>query len=337
MPGAIVIAGAESQAEESEQRNSCGFFPRERRQRFLAGVELLGQSVFGRLVQHLSHFSFDTMSVFADSSLALEIDDLSGMQVDATDIWRGASRSLIEAKEAGIDAVLLVRAEAYVEFDPVDLIRFHRDSGNIVTRACDERGFLDLWVVDPGILQENVDLKSSLETANEPYYQVSGHVNRMKTLRDMRTLVADGLSSLCRFRPQGVEVRPGVWMAEGAEVERGARIVAPAFLGRDVKISEQCLITRCSSIERDCQIDYGTVVEDSSILSGTYVGIGLDLSHCIADRTCLVNLNREVALEIKDPVVMRQVRQNKPRGEGNRQLPSNFRQGEAVLSSAEER
>lgn len=126
-------------------------------------------------------------------------------------------------------------------------------------------------------------------------------------------------------------------MAEGAQVERGARIVAPAFLGRDVKISEQCLITRCSSIERNCQIYYGTVVEDSSILSGTYVGIGLDLLHCIADGICLVNLNREVALEIKDPVVMRLMRQNKRRGDGNRQIPSNFRHGEAVLSAAQER
>jgi carbonic anhydrase/acetyltransferase-like protein (isoleucine patch superfamily) len=337
VPGAIVIAEAESRIEESEGPNSQGFSSRERRRHFLAGVELLGQSVFGRLVQHLSHFSFDTTSVFVDSSLALEIDDLSGMQVDVTDVWRGAARSLIEAKEAGVDAVLLVLAGAYVEFDPVDLIRFHRDCGNIVTRACDERGFLDLWVADPGMVRDNIDLKGSLQTAGEPYYQVSGYVNRMETLRDMRQLVADGLSSRCRLRPQGIEVRPGMWMAEGAEVERGARIVAPAFLGRDVKISEQCLITRCSSIERNCQIDYGTVVEDSSILSGTYVGIGLDLSHCIADGTCLVNLNREVALEIKDPVVMRQVRPNKPRGEGNRQLPSNFRHGEAVLSAGDER
>ena len=337
MPGAIVIAGAESQAEKSEQLNSCGSSPRERVQRFLAGVELLGQSVFGQLVQRLSHFSFDTMAVFVDSSLAHEIDDLSGMQVDAADVWRGAARSLIEAKEAGVDAVLLAQVGAYVEFDPADLIRFHRDYGNIVTRACDDRGLLDLWVVDPGILQDNIDLRSSLQTAGEPYYQVSRYVNRMETLRDMRQLVADALSSRCRFRPQGVEVRPGVWMAEGAEVERGARIVAPAFLGRDAKISEQCLITRCSNIERNCQIDYGTVVEDSSILSGTYVGIGLDLAHSIADGTCLVNLNRQVALEIKDPVVMRQVRQNIPRGESNRQLPSNFRHGEAVLSAAEER
>lgn len=337
MPGAIVIAKVESQTAENEQLDSRGFFSRECRQRFLGGIELLGQSVFGRLIQHLSYFSFDPMSVFVDSSLAREIVDLPGMQVDATDVWRGVARSLTEAKEAGIDAVLLVRAGAYVEFDPADLIRFHRDCGNVVTRACDDRGLLDLWVVDPGIVQENTDWKSRLQTPGRPYYQAHGYVNRMETLRDMRQLVIDGLSSRCHLRPQGVEVRPGVWMAEGAQVERGARIVAPAFLGRDVKISEQCLITRCSSIERNCQIDYGTVVEDSSILSGTYVGIGLDLSHCIADGTRLMNLTREVALEIKDPVVMRLIRQNKPRGESNRQLPSNFRHGEAVLSTAEQR
>jgi carbonic anhydrase/acetyltransferase-like protein (isoleucine patch superfamily) len=334
--GAIVIAGTEGRAEGNERLNSRGFSPRERRERFLAGVELLGQSVFGRLVQQLSHSAFDSMSVFVDSSLALEIDDISEIGVCMPDIWRGAARSLIAAKEGGIDAVLLVGAGAYVEFDPADLVRFHRDCANVITRACDERGWLDLWVVDPAIVQENIDLESSLQTAGEPYYQVPGYVNRMETLRDMRQLVADGLSSRCRFRPQGSEVRPGVWMAPGAEVERGARIVAPAFVGRDVKISEQCLITRCSSIESNCHVDYGTVVEDSSILRGTYIGIGLDLSHCIAQGTCLVNLDREVALEIKDPVVMRQLRQNKPRGESNRQLPSNFRHGEEVLSVADE-
>lgn len=337
MQGAIVIAGPESRIDDSARLNSRGLLPRDRRERFLAGVELLGQSVFGRLVQQLSHSALDSLSVFADSSLALELDDPSDVGIFSPDIWRSAARSLVASKEAGIDAVLVIRAGAYVEFDPADLIRFHRDGASVITRACDERGLLDLWVVDPAIVQESSGLQSSLQSAGEPYYQVPGYVNRMETLRDMRQLVADGLSSRCRFRPQASEVRPGVWMAQGAEVERGARIVAPAFLGREVKISEQCLITRCSSIESNSHVDYGTVVEDSSILRGTYVGIGLDLSHCIAEGTRLVNLNREVALEIKDPVVMRQVRQNKPRGEGNRQLPSNFRHGEAVLSGAEER
>ena len=332
MPGAIVIAGRQSREEKRESPSSGRSLSMERRQRFLAGVELLGQSIFGRLVQRVGDAEFETISIFADSSLTPDFDDVSEIDAYAVaDVWRGAERSLLEAKEAGVDSVLLVRAGAYVEFDAADFIRFHHDCGTAVTRGCDDRGLLDLWVVNPGIVNETRTLSESLSADCERYF-ISGYVNRMESLADLRRLVADGLTSRCGFRPQAFEVRPGVWMAEGAEVERGARIVAPAFIGEDVKISEQCLITRCSNIESNCHVDYGTVVEDSSILTGTYLGIGLDLCHSIVEGTCLLNLSREVMLEIKDPVVMRQM---KPRAERNRQLPSNFRRGEAALSVAE--
>ena len=55
-------------------------------------------------------------------------------------------------------------------------------------------------------------------------------------------------------------------------------------------------------------MDYGTVVEDSSILAGTYIGIGLDLSHSIAHGTHLAHLNHDVMLEITDPTVVRPMR-----------------------------
>ena len=98
-------------------------------------------------------------------------------------------------------------------------------------------------------------------------YFVRGYVNRLTGPADLRRLAVDALTSRCRLRPQGTESRPGVWMDEGAQVHRDARIVAPIFIGRGARISEQCLVTRCSSIESNCHIDYGTVVEDSSILS----------------------------------------------------------------------
>jgi len=337
VPGAIVIAGRDSQEAKRKELDSSSRLPMERRHRFLAGVELLGQSLFGRLVQQLECMTFDRVSVFVHSSLTLDVDDVCEIGAQATtELWRGAERSLVEAKEAGVDSVLLAQAGAYVEFDPADLIQFHRDCGNFITRARDKRGPLDIWVVDPNVVDESRSLPDSLQDASEPNYWVPGYVNRMETLRDLRQLVADGLSLRCGFRPRGFEVRPGVWMAEGAEVERGARIVAPAFLGRDVKISEQCLITRCSNIESNCHIDYGTAVEGSSILTGSYVGIGLDLCHSIADGTHLLNLSREVMLEIDDPVVMRQMPQ-RSRAEGNRQFPSNFGQGEEILSAGEKR
>jgi hypothetical protein len=61
------------------------------------------------------------------------------------------------------------------------------------------------------------------------------------------------------------------------------------------------------------------VVEDSSVLSNSYVGIGLDVAHSIVDGNNLLNLERDVTLEISDPCVMRQNRV--PRQAGTVQSP----------------
>jgi len=120
-------------------------------------------------------------------------------------------------------------------------------------------------------------------------------------------------------------------LREGAQIERSARMVAPAFIGRDAHISAECLVTRGSNVESNSRVDFGTAVEDSSILSDSYVGIGLDLSHSIVDGHNLLNLRHNVTLEITDPVVMRQ---NNVRG-GNRQSLGSIETRQVALSSAE--
>ena len=77
-------------------------------------------------------------------------------------------------------------------------------------------------------------------------------------------------------------------------------MVAPAYIGRGTRIAAQCLVTRGSSVESNCQVDYGTVVEDSSILSNSYVGIGLDLSHSVVDGNNLLNLERKIVVDFGD-------------------------------------
>ena len=113
------------------------------------------------------------------------------------------------------------------------------------------------------------------------------------------------LARKCKARPRGTETRPGIWMDEGVQVARGARIVAPAYIGREVRIADDCLITRCSNVESWSQVDFGTAIEDTSILTNTYVGIGLDLSQSIVDGDQLLNLRHEVRLHISDPVVLK--------------------------------
>ena len=79
----------------------------------------------------------------------------------------------------------------------------------------------------------------------------------------------------------------------------------PAYIGRASKILEDTLITRCSNIERDCYVDYGTVIEDSSILPNTHIGIWLDVCHAVVNGNKLLSLGRNVTLEISDRSIMR--------------------------------
>jgi len=115
-------------------------------------------------------------------------------------------------------------------------------------------------------------------------------------------------------------------MEEGAQVERGARVVAPAYIGRGVTIADECLITRGSNVESNSLIDFGTVIEDSSILPDTYVGIGLDLSHSVVDGSEVLNLQHGVRLRITDPVV---VRRNAP----HRNSQNGVELSEVILSA----
>jgi len=337
VPGAIVIVGPESQSEDR------GTLPRASstagiQGSFLAGVEVLGRSVLSRMVQDLSHTRIQELSILVDSSLI----STSGESQDlfpyaAGDVWNSAGARLLQAKNSGLDTVIVMRIRAYIEFDPAELIQFHRDRCEPVTQACDEQGPLDLWAVSPRAFDVGDDLQAMLQSAERPYYPVRGYVNRLHTLRDLRCLCVDGLNSRCQFRPKGYEVRPGVWMAEGALVDQTARIVAPAYLGSGARIAEQCLVTRCSSIEANSQVDYGTAVEDSWVLPNTYVGIGLDLSHSITSGNSLWNLSHDVKLEIIDPVVMRQQPPNKTRRQMNRPWRSEARLSEMALSADESR
>ena len=288
----------------------------------LVCVEVLGRSVVARLIDEFGRAGFDSATQIERRSL--------------DEAWGVATQQLLTYKNGGASAVVVVRANAYIDLDLKDLLQFHRVQRQAFTRAFDAEGDpLDVWVVDPSGIQEGTDILSALNAASPVRYLVRGYVNRLEGPADLRRLAVDGLTSRCRLRPQGTESRPGVWMDDGAQVHKDARIVAPVFIGRGARIAEQCLITRCSSIETNCHIDYGTVVEDSSILPNSYVGIGLDLSHSIVDGNNLLNLERGVTLEIADPCV---IRQNKvSRQEKNLQSPYAFGFAIAQFAQAEER
>jgi hypothetical protein len=81
-------------------------------------------------------------------------------------------------------------------------------------------------------------------------------------------------------------------------------LLAPAFIGRRAKVRASAVITRCSTVEHHSEVDFGTVLENSSVLPYTYVGAGLDANHAVLGRKRLAHLRRSVEIEISDPKLL---------------------------------
>jgi len=297
---------------------------------------VLGRSVLGRVVENLQSAGIDPIALVGKGPLShYVLEPRQGVSSNAWSLlWHEATEKLAGLSERKLDAILILSVGAYIEFGPAEILEFYRELKQPVVRACDEQGVLNLWVIDPAKIPAGMGLMNYLQATRTVPYPVQGYVNRLDSPRDLRRLVVDSLNCRCNFKPDGVEVKPGIWMGQGSQVERTVRLVAPVFIGRGASVAGQCLVTRASNIESNSEVDYGTVIEDSSVLSDTYVGIGLDLSHSIADGNHVLNLQRGIVLEISDPVVLRRL-ETKGRVETGRRFIANVESGEIAASSGQ--
>jgi NDP-sugar pyrophosphorylase family protein len=275
-------------------------------------VEVIGRSALERLIERFVAIDVQRISVLVEASVSTRLPVLRSSYGNLTinivkDLDSAITAEVAAYAQEGIGHAFVISASAYAETDLLDLFCFHRESRQSITRAFDREGPLDLWVVDCA-KSERGHRETSLNSGGQdsaPKYFIREYVNRINHPRDLRKLATDILRRSCETGPSGKQVRPGVWLDDGADVHRRARIVAPAYIGCASKVRADALITRFSSIERDCCIDSGTVIEDSSILANTTIGICLDLCHAVANGNKLWNLERDIAVELVDPKVMR--------------------------------
>lgn len=305
--GAIVVTGEQHDASAgTASRSSLLCEP-------LGYFEVAGRSTAERIIERFVHADADVVSVFqyGDSTCSQRLKPsftaFENVEFELTsDPYLAIREKLQDYSDSGIEHCFLLFGNVYAETDLLDFFYFHREAHQAVTRAINRYGLLDLWVVDCQKAQ-NSDLKALLEQpkAAANSYFIREYVNQLTRSSDLRRFASDLLQGRCNVRPSAREVKRGIWIEDGAEVHRRARIVAPAYIGRGSKVMEDALITRASNVERDCCIDYGTVIENSSVLQGTEIGICLDVCHAVASGNKLLSLDRDVVVEISDASVMR--------------------------------
>lgn len=271
-------------------------------------LEVAGKTPLERTIERLLRFGIQPITVISDSAspLSAYASDGSGpIYVNSTRelFWRAAESSFNDLIQEGAELVVVLSLGAYAEIDFEKMVQFHLDQHARVTQACTEAKALEVFCISASRRNDAASLfRSQLTKCRSecPLFAHTGYTNQLKDARDLRQFAIDILTLKTETRPAGSEVRPGIWVEQGALVEKGARLVAPAFIGAFAKIRTHAVITRCSSVEHHAQIDCGTVAENSTVLPYCRVGACLDVAHSVVGTATITNLRRDVTVEILD-------------------------------------
>jgi hypothetical protein len=217
--------------------------------------------------------------------------------------WRTAENAFTELAHSGAELVLVIRLGAYTEIDFEKMVQAHLERRCRVSQATCAGQPQEVFCLSASRRNEAASLlRSRLSKCRSecPPFIDAGYVNPLADARDLRELAIDILTLKTEASPVGTEIRPGVWAAPSAEIDKGSRIIAPAFIGSSARVAAGAVVTRCTAIEHDVQIDCGTVIENSSVLPYSYVGAGLDLAHSVVGMGRIANLRRNATVEVAD-------------------------------------
>ncbi|HEU4414933.1 MAG TPA: hypothetical protein VFT65_09150 [Candidatus Angelobacter sp.] len=279
----------------------------------LGVLEVAGKSALQRTAERLQQCGITSITAVIESTafpLARTFAGPAGLNYVVSTperFWRTAENSFNDMAQSGAETVVLVRLGAYAEVDFEKLVQFHLDRGARVSQAGREGRALEIFCVSASRRNDAASLlRSQLARCRSecPQMEQAGYLNPLADARDMRQFAIDILTRQTQTCPTGNEIKPGVWVARGAMIEKGARVLAPAFVGSLARIRAGAVVTRCSSIEHHAQIDCGTVVENSTMLPYCSIGAGLDLSHSVAGMGHIANLRRDVVIEVSDAKLM---------------------------------
>lgn len=289
-------------------------------------LEVAGRSAVQRTIDRLREFGIQTNAVVSDSDFSANSGSqpgLTGQGTSQEQFWRAAENAFNELAQAGADLVLLVHLGGYAELNVEKFVQFHLDQRARVSQVSVAGQPVEIFCISASRRNDAASLLRSQLTrcrSECPLFQHEGYFNALADARDLRQFAIDILTLKTETRPSGAELRPGIWVERHAMIEKGARLLAPAFIGAFAKVRTHAVITRCSSVEHHAEVDCGTVVENSTVLPFCSLGAGLDVAHSVVGAGVVANLRRNLKVEIVDRKLVGFV----VAGRGQRFLNSSF-------------
>lgn len=278
----------------------------------LSLAAVLGKSVLERTVDMLVEGGVNEIKIVApETERHLISPRLNVISSGLEEDWELAEQVFGQQVSDGADVLIFMRVGAYAEVGWKELIECHgRERLTRVTRVWNREWPLDIFIVNGSRRNEGITLlRSRMQRSRSDCSRYAGaaYVNLMRDARDLRQLASDGLQQRCQLRPVGLEVRPGIWLGEDARVDKGARLVAPVYVGKRARVHAGAVVTRAASIEHHSVIDCGTVIENSTVLPYSRAGVGLDFAHTVLSGNRMFHLKRNAEVTIADKALLAQL------------------------------
>ena len=152
-----------------------------------------------------------------------------------------------------------------------------------------------VYIMEPEVLAE-VSAKESVDWSHDvfpkllkrgaPIYgYVSGkYWEDVGTLESYLKAQADVLARRVKTDVAGFEVSPGVWIAEGAEVDPEAVLTGPVCVGEYAKIEAGAHIREYSVIGANVVVKEGAFVHRAVVHNNVFVGQGTTLRGCVVGK-----------------------------------------------------
>lgn len=307
--GAVLVLGG-CIGNDASQSSARKYFPQAMPSFFgapAAMLDLLGEPILYRIIENLQKSGVGPIFLLADDVFAnhVVVKDISRWRVQVRtapgeELRTATQAALTTCRESGARAAIVMQASAYVELDVAEMLAFHAASGQPLTSAQDFGGPLGILMVG-SVSTGQIRLPNLRTMQSMPLeYTHRQYANRLSTPLDLRRLAQDALLQRCAIRPNGNEVRRGVWVASSARLHPRARVVNPSYIGAHTRLRSGVVVTRGTNIEHHCEVDRGCVVENASILPHTYLGSSLDIAHSIVNRNAMVDVRLAIEVEISD-------------------------------------
>ena len=241
----------------------------------------------------------------------------------------GTAGSVRNAEDALRDEpFLVISGDALTDMDLTGLVRFHQDSGALVTVGLarvpdplefgivisDDDGriqrFLEkptwgqvfsdtvntgIYVMEPEVLKE-VESGGSVDWSSDVFprlldrgapiygYVAEAYWEDVGTHESYLKAQADVLSGRVQADIDGFELSPGVWVAEGAEVDPDATLTGPLCVGDYAKVEAGAQLREYTVVGSNVVVKEGAFLHRAVVHNNVYVGTGATLRGCVVGK-----------------------------------------------------